>query len=195
MTQPNFLQVQTSLDRAVAFVDAHPGLSSSERYGDALRAMRARFFAQTKATDERYTEWRGLRAAENTQYRDVKRLYDEVVELADEHGYDDVPRQRVVYTDEEHLNRLVDATIAWIDSKDGEWDWLGEKRAEFLRRRAEAESRRAAHAEVFHAYTVEVKRRVTAYDDAVALIREYLTDAAREGRQFESFAGLQLDVL
>lgn len=195
MTQPNFLQVQTSLDRSCAFTEAHPGLSCTNLYKERLFDMRARFAAHTAATDRSYTAWRNLVASEATQYRDIKRVYDHVVELADEHGYDDVPRAQIIYTDEQTLFMLVNQTIVWMESKDEEWDWLSTKVAEFRKLIAESKERKSAADDAFQMYTVDVKRRVNAYDDATALLREFLKDATPEAKKFDGFGRLQLDVL
>ncbi len=195
MTQPNFLQVQTSLDRSCAFVEAHPGLECSERYGAALADMRDQFARQTGATDRRFTEWRMLIAEETKQYRDIKLCYDEVLELAEEHGYEDAPRQAIVYADEAHLFNLIGITMEWLSGLGDEWAWPAKMKAELTKKLAEAASRKASTQECFQQYTVEVKRRVDAYDGAVSLLREFLKEARVDGGKFDDFSRLALDVL
>lgn len=195
MTQPNFLQVQSSLDRACAFVEAHPDLESSSRYGQSIAAMRERFLAATRATDARYTAWRQALGAELGRYQQIKTEYDRVVELADEHGYDDVPRRRIVYTESDQLFRLVGDSVAWLRKQGDEWPWMAERATHLERLVEESTARARAATALYQQYTVEVKRRVTAYDDAVALMREFLADAKRDGSEFDDFERIRIDVL
>lgn len=193
MTQPNFLQVQTSLDRACAFVETHPDLQSSERYGARLSEMRARFAKATRDTDGRYTEWRKAVGNELGEYQLIKQEYDRVLEMADEHGYDDAPQRRIVYSEADQLFALVEETVAWLRGLGDEWAWTGEAAEKLTRLVEESRGRAAAQKALYQQYTVEVKRRVSAYDDAVSLIREYLADARRDGGRFEDYAALRLD--
>lgn len=195
MTQPNFLQVQTSLDRACAFVEAHPDLSSSARYGAALAAMRDRFVESTRSTDASYSRWRNALGEERSRYRDVKHVLDDIAALADEHGYDDAPRARIIYTDTEQLRPLAEQTRQWLGDHSDDWTWVSEQAARLQNVLAESADLAAQATRLYQQYTVAVKRRVTAYDDAVALVREYFVDAKREGERFDDFARVKLDVL
>jgi len=195
MTQPNFLQVSNSIERVCAFVDAHPDVSSSERYGSKLEALRRQWDAATSATDRSYIGWRDRVGAELQAVRSMKLAVDRVVELADEHGYHDVPRRRVVYDDAAQVFALVEDTMSWLESKGADWPWIATMTAEIDTLRQASTARRGEAAQCYRDYCVEVKRRVEAYDAAVALLREYLRDAGRDSARFDDFATLQLDVL
>ncbi len=195
MTQPNFLQVQNSLDRAVEFVQAHPDLESSRLYGEGLQDMQAAFTDRTTRNDELYTQWRVLLGHQGGAARDVKLEYDRVLELADEHAYDDAPERPIVYSDEEQLFPLVREVIAWLNAKGDQWEWTGKKATSLGELLEEASRRRKISDDARVQFTVDVKRRIGAYDSAVALLREYLKDAKREGAAYESFAAVKLDVL
>lgn len=195
MTQPNFLQVQNSLDRACAFVNAHPDLESSGLYAGKLEEMRQIFKDHTEQNDRLYTCWRERLGEQGSAARDVKLSYDRVVELADEHGYDDIPSRPIVYSDEEQLFPLVRETISWINAKNDEWGWLATSRTELGEALEEASRCRGIAEDARVEFTVDVKRRIAAYDASVALLREYLRDARRDGSRYESFADVALDVL
>ena len=195
MTQPNFLQVQNSLNRASEFVKAHPDLESSKLYGEQLDEMRIAFEERTGQNDALYTIWRERLGEQGKGARDVKHTYDRVVDLADEHAYDDVPARPIVYTDEEQLFPLVRDTISWIASKNDEWEWLGASRLELEEALEEASRRRTISDDARIVFTVDVKRRIAVYDASVALLREYLHDAKREGSRYESFSAVALDIL
>ncbi|MFT6400384.1 MAG: hypothetical protein ACJAYU_005155 [Bradymonadia bacterium] len=195
MTQPNFLQVQNSLDRAVEFVKAHPDLESSRLYGEGIEEMQAVFGACTTRNDVLYTKWRVLLGLQGGAARDVKLEYDRVLELADEHAYDDAPKRPIVYSDEEQLLPLVRETIAWLAAKGEQWEWTAKKIASLEELLEDASRRRKISDDARIEFTADVKRRIGAYDASVALIREYLKDAKREGEAYESFAALKLDIL
>ena len=195
MTQPNFLQVQNSLNRACAFVKAHPDLDSSGLYAAKLDDMRDMFEKHTEDNDRLYTAWRERLGDQGSAARDVKLAYDRILELADEHGYDDVPARPIVYSDEEQLFPLVRETIAWIESKNDEWDWLAKSQEELEEALEEASRRRTISEDARVEFTVDVKRRIAAYDASVALLREYIKDAKRDGSRYESFEAVALDVL
>jgi hypothetical protein len=195
MTQPNFLQVQNSLTRACAFVVAHPDLESSNLYAEHLEEMCTAFEDRTEANDRLYTTWRERLGEQGVAARDAKRAYDRVLELADEHAYDDAPVRPIVYTDEEQLFPLVRETISWLGTKNDEWEWLSASQAE-LEQSLEETTRRGTIAEDARVvFTVDVKRRIAVYDASVALLREYLKDAKREGSRYASFSAVTLDIL
>lgn len=195
MTQPNFLQVATSLKRAVAFCEARPELVSTQRYGEAVREAREHFEHATRETDATYTRWRQLLGEELKEFRDMRLEYDRVMALADEHGYDDAPRRKIVYTERDHLMTLIGETITWLKAHEGEWDWISECIGALESHVAEARRRRKMSQVTYEAYTISVKARVAAYDHSVALVREYLRDANSEARGDQALARVQLDVL
>lgn len=195
MTQPNFLQVQNSLDRAVEFVESHPDLESSGLYGPALGELRAAFLDRTTRNDELYTRWRVLLGEQGCASRDVKLEYDSVLELADEHAYDDAPKRPIVYSDEEQLFPLVRETINWLAAKGDQWEWIAKKITALEELIEEAKRRRKISENARIEFTVDVKRRISVYDSAVALLREYLKDAKRDGSAYDSFAAVTLDIL
>lgn len=195
MTQPNFLQVQNSLNRASEFVKAHPDLESSKLYAAQLEDMRSAFEDRTDQNDRLYTEWRERLGEQGSAARDVKRAYDRVLELADEHAYDDAPTRPIVYTDEDQLFPLVRDTISWLNSKNDEWEWLANSRTTLEEALEETSRRRTIADDARVVFTLDVKRRISVYDASVALLREYLHDAKREGSRYESFSAVALDIL
>lgn len=194
MTTPNYLQVETALKRATAFASSNPELTSTSHYLGLLEEMQARFAAATAETDSVYAGWRLRRGDRMRAFRDMRLEYDRVVELADEHAYDDVPRKKIVYTEEDSLLELIDATCAWLSSKGDEWAWTADKEASLKAQKATAMNLREDCDARFQNYTVVVKYRVAAYADAVALLREYHREAARDARGSEAVDGFSLEV-
>jgi hypothetical protein len=193
MTQPNFLQVERALTGSLAFVAANPNRISSVQYGSALSEMHARWLAATEETDLMYSDWRTVRGDRMRQFRRIRVVYDQVLELADEHAYDDAPTRKIVYTEEEDLLALVDDTLAWLDSKGTEWDWVTERAMQLRTLRAEAVELRKTSEAKFQKYSIIVKYRVAAYGDAVSLLREYLRELHADPGSAEGAP--ELDVL
>jgi hypothetical protein len=126
-------------------------------------------------------------------FRRIRVAYDRVLELADEHAYDDAPTRKIVYTEEDDLLALIADTVAWLESKREEWDWPGEQAALLQTLVAEAvELRKTAEAK-FQKYSIIVKYRVAAYGDAVSLLREYLRELHADPGSAEGAP--ELDVL
>lgn len=180
MTQPNFLQVTNALTASVDYARSNPDRTSSSHYLSALEQMAARWEAATTETDSLYTEWRLLRGDRMREFRKLRLAYDRVLELADEHAYDDVPRRQIVYTEEDTLLELIDDTLAWIDGKGDEWAWCGEHAGTMRGLVDSALSLRADCDGKFRKYSVVVKIRVAAYGDAISLLREYLREVDSE---------------
>lgn len=180
MTQPNFLQVTNALSASVAFARANPDRMSTAHYRELLEQMQARWAAATKETDTVYTEWRVLRGDRMRAFRKLRVAYDRVLELADEHAYDDVPTRQIVYTEEDDLLALIDDTVAWLDGKGDEWEWLAEQASLLRASRASCVELRKDSEAKFRKYSIIVKVRVAAYGDAVSLVREYLREIDSE---------------
>jgi hypothetical protein len=195
MTQPNYLQVQNALDGAVAQCDAHPELSGSRLYRTRLATVRDGFRHATEHTDAEYAAWRVRVGEELKQLRQIKVAYDRVAERADEHGYDDLPKRSIVYTEPTQLFPLVDATLAWLDAHAAEWSWCATSASELRALVAASDTRKRAASDAYTRYTVEVRRRIEAYDAAVSLLREYIFDARREAGSHHPYHGVELDVL
>lgn len=194
MTTPNYLQVETALKRAVAFASDHPELTSTPHYQPLLEEMCVRFEAATAETDKVYSEWRLRRGDRMRAFRDMRLEYDRVVELADEHAYDDVPRRKIVYTEEDSLIGLIDATCEWLLSKGDEWAWTREREAALRAHKAKAESLREDCDARFQNYSIVVKYRVAAYADSVALLREYHREAKRDAGRSSGVEGFSLEI-
>ncbi|MCB9519564.1 MAG: hypothetical protein H6698_04845 [Myxococcales bacterium] len=195
MTQPNYLQVQTALDGAVRYCAAHPDLSSSGVYADRLAAMRDAFDAATTQTDASYSRWRVVLGEELKALKAVKVEYDRTLELADEHGYDGLPKGQIVYTEPTQLQPIVEATIDWLSARSTEWPWMASRAAVLRSGLTTAATRKRDAEAAYTRYTVDVKGRVVAYDQAVALLREYIHDARRDAGHHHPYDGVVLDVL
>jgi len=194
MTQPNFLQVANSLRFAVTFCEEHPGYRSSERYHESLRAARDYFAKATLETDHLYTRWRQLLGEELKQFRDARLAYDRAAALADEHAYDAFPRRKIVYTDRELLLTLLRETVAFLDGEGDTWPWLKEQSRILSDHIQEAQRRRKLASVMYDSYVAAVKARVTAYNHAVPLVREYVSDARPELNTADDFSRVEIDV-
>src|SRR5699024_7870740 len=103
MIQPNFLDLDWRVRRALDLVQEHPDKASSHAYGKSLDDALKRFRATNSSTDTTYTTWRVVRGKQMTAFRDLRLASDRARALADEHAIDGYPSQRIVYTDEEEL--------------------------------------------------------------------------------------------
>ena len=193
MYQPNYLEIDTKLAAALAFCERHPELRSAE-YGPAVRSVLERFRQVTRETDAHYTEWRVLLGKQLTAFKQARLSYDRGVALADEHGYDDFPRRKIVYTEEEHLLRLLADAMAWLKPREGEWPWIAELHGALQRHVQEAKQIRRQTDHVYQDYTHIIKRRVRAYQDSVAMLREFLRDVRAEGSFVEEAKAFTLDL-
>lgn len=194
MYQPNFLEAETKLQKAVSFCDAHPGLRSSQTYRALLQKTLHAFRFVTRETDELHTRWRLALGDQLRRFKHARLSYDEVVELCDEHGLDDVPRRKIVYTEPDHLKALLSDTIAYLETKESEWDWIPPLILRLKSHLSEAAAQRKATETLYREYTVVVKRRVAAFEDVVAVLKEYLKDSRSEASELEGYGSFQLRI-
>lgn len=193
MQQPNFLQVTNSLKYAMAFCEANPDLTSSKQYTERLAQAAEYFERSTRETDHAYTRWRQLLGEELTAFKVARREYDRTCALADEHGYDDFPHRRFIYTERDALLSLLGDMVKWLDAKGDEWDWLA-PRAELHRQHiSDAAKRLKVQKAMYESYTVTIKARISAYEHGVSTVREYISDARREAEGREGFDRAVLD--
>ena len=128
------------------------------------------------------------------QFRDLRLEWDVVAALADEHAYDDFPARKIVYTEYDHLVALVKETIAWLQAKGSEWAWLDDKATRLGQMMVQAEQLEKESGALYDQYTGVVRRRVAAYADAVALLREYIGEVRREVGPGPELTQMSLDV-
>jgi hypothetical protein len=193
MNPPNFVQVTDALLAAVAACEQKPSSSSARIYGQRLTQMRDVFGAATRATDLSYSVWRKSVGQELLRFRRIRVELDRVAALADEHGYDDLPRRRIVYTEREALLTLVDEVLAFLDARGTEWDWIVGQGKALRDLVADSAAVRAEADRLYRVYTVSVKERVAAYSAAVALLREFSRDARAELGDSAQFERARLD--
>lgn len=193
MNPPNFVQVSTALGAAVVACEQRPATSSSRIYLGRLSTVRDTFADATRQTDANYTEWRRAVGRELLQFRKIRVELDRIAELADEHGYDDVPRRRIVYTERDALLGLVDEVVGFLDAHQTEWDWLVPAAKRLRELVSEAKAAKLESEKLFTVYTIAVKERVAAYTAAVSLLREFARDARSELGSADAFEKARLD--
>lgn len=193
MNPPNFVQVTDALMASVAACEQKASTSSARIYGGRLAQMADTFAEATRSTDLSYSIWRKAVGQELLHFRRIRVELDRVAALADEYGYDDLPRRRIVYTEREALLALVEEVLSFLDSRGTEWDWVvgqGKRLRELV---AESAAARGEADRLYRVYTVSVKERVAAYGAAVALLKEFARDARSELGDSEQFERSRLD--
>lgn len=193
MSQPNFLQVANSVQQCLDFCAAHPEVTASARYQDALLRVGGQFSRATVATDATYTKWRQLLGQELTAFREARLDYDRVVARCDEHGMDDVPRRRIVYHERDALLGLLTETAQWLRKHEAAWGWVAGDARTLEQHITDARARKAQADDAFLAYTSHVRARVEAYANATALVREFLRDAGTDPRLAPTLAPMDFD--
>jgi hypothetical protein len=177
MTQPNFLSVTRSLKAAIAFCETHPQLQSSRTYAELLQDRAGRFSRSTLSTDGSYTAWREAVGAELKQLRLLRVELARVMELLDEHGFDDLPDRRVLYTERNDLFLLADETLAILRTNASEWSWMSERMSAIAGLKTACDEKASAADVLLNRYRAGVTARVDAYEMAVKMVTEYLRDA------------------
>lgn len=177
MIQPNFLELDWRVRRAIELTQARPEMTSSRAYSSQLGTLLENFRTKTDETDTTYVSWRATRGEQMKAFRDLRLESDRVRVLCDEHGLDEYPSQRIVYTDEDELMAFIGQAVAYLKAHQGEWDWIpgrisalesGVSSAAALKREEQAKFRR---------YRERAKDRVASYDLLYGLFRDYLRDA------------------
>lgn len=194
MYQPNFLEVETRLRRAVAFCDAHPELVSSRDYRGRLQAILQHFMDVTQSTDRLYTSWRLKLGEQLLAFKRARQDWDRIVALCDEHAVDGLPRKPIVYTEFAPLIERLRETVAFLDAHPADWDWMTEMSRRLERAIGEAEELKKQAATIYGDYTVQVKRRVAAWEDAVAILKEYLGDSRLEAKRLDGYRDLEMRI-
>lgn len=180
MYQPNYLELDHKLKEAIAWCDRHPDTAAAT-YRVSLTRTLDRFTQVTRETDSLYTHWRQLLGRQLTAGKSARLAWDRTAALADEHGYDDFPRRRIDYLEESLLVLKLEETIAWLKQRVGEWAWLEERAQELTRWLGEFQRNRKETEGVYRQYTEVIKRRVDAYDAAVAMVKEFVRDVRLSG--------------
>lgn len=180
MIQPNFLDLDWRVRRAIELVQNHPDKASSLAYGVKLSRALDRFRATNTDTDATYTQWRMVRGKQMTAFRDLRLDSDRTRALSDEHAVDGYPTQRIVYTDEEELIAFVQNAIAFLKPHVGEWKWVQDQINTLDTGIVNAAALKREEQAAFRLYTARARERVAAYDDLYALFRSYLRDARND---------------
>ena len=194
MSQPNFLQVERSLHNAIAFVNKHPSLLSSKFYKDSLTTSSNRFLQMTKETDLDYRNWRQLLGRQLLAFKSIRLAFSDLWALCDEHAYD-IPKRRVLYTEEEEVFKLLDESIAFLEDKKDQWPWIEKMYALLLELKEDAKTRQKQTKRLYQAYTITVKTRVDGYQKAVSLVREYVKDAREDSTHLDGFKDISFDIV
>lgn len=195
MTQPNFLSVTRSLDAALSFCSKNPTLRSSTAYNARLTHTQRHFAAMTTETDAAYTRWRQAVGTELTALRQLRLEIARVMELLDEHGYDEAPARRIIYTERADMLRATDELVQFLTRHQSEWEWIPGRIAALRGLVASAEERRRSAEGLLATYQVQVKARVSAYGQALADVREYLHDVRGDVRDSAALRELELVTL
>ena len=192
MIQPNFLELESKVRRALEMIDRNPGLRSSVSYGERLRSGLALFRQKNVETDLLYTSWRTLRGQQMKAFRDLRIELDRTRELCDEHAVDGFPTRRIVYTDEQELLEMAGDATAAIRGDIDTWPWIRATIDTIDSRIARAAELKRQEKTLYAEYTVRVKERVTAYDLLLAAFRQYLGDARTDASSLADLDSIQL---
>lgn len=177
MTQPNFLSVTRSLNAAIELCRAHPQLQSSTVYLPLLQQRAARFEQATVQTDASYTSWREAVGVELKQLRLLRVELARVIEALDEHGFDELPVRRVLYTERKDLFLLADDVLSILRAHVQDWSWMDARISAIVGLKNACDERARAAGDRLVAYQAGVAARVDAYESAVSLLTEYMRDA------------------
>lgn len=180
MIQPNFLDLDWRVRRAIELVQNHPDNASSVAYGVKLQHALERFRATNASTDATYTAWRQMRGKQMTAFRDLRLHSDRTRALCDEHAIDGYPSQRIVYTDEDELIAFVQDAIAFLTPHIGEWKWVQEQINTLDGGISNAANLKREEQAAYRLYCARARERVAAYEDLYALFRSYLRDARND---------------
>lgn len=193
MIQPNFLDLDWRVRRAIDLIEANPEKPSSRAFGERLQTALSQFRATNKDTDHSYTQWRMLRGRQMTAFRDLRLTSDRARALCDEHALDDYPSQRIVYTDEEELIAFVTDAIDYLKKHVDEWKWVGEKITELESGIAAAEALKIEEKAAFRLYVARAKERVNTYDRLYSTFRSYLRDARNDMASNPDYTEIRLE--
>lgn len=180
MIQPNFLDLDWRVRRALELVQNHPNKASSQAYGGKLDGALKRFRSTNTSTDATYTEWRMVRGRQMTAFRDLRLQSDRARALCDEHAVDGYPSQRIVYTEEDELIAFVEGAIDFLQEHVDEWKWVSEQITKLQSGIDAAAALKREEKEAFRLYSARARERVGAYEDLYALFRSYLRDARND---------------
>lgn len=195
MSQPNFLQIRTSLARAIALCRETPALRSSAHYLPRLERALSSFDDATRRTDATYTAWRELVGLELKAFRTARLDWDRVVALCDEHALDGVPTRRLAYTERDLILALLDETATFLEARATSWEWVPTWAARLRGHIDAAHQARRRSEDRYLEYTEFVKSRITAFEDARSLITEYVRDAAADHRGTPALEPVRFDLL
>lgn len=193
MIQPNFLDLDWRVRRAIDLIEANPEKPSSRAFAERLQTALRQFRATNKDTDHTYTQWRMLRGRQMTAFRDLRLTSDRARALCDEHALDDYPSQRIVYTDEDELIAFVTDAIDYLKKHVDEWKWVGEKISDLESGIAAAEQLKIEEKAAFRLYVARAKERVNTYDRLFSTFRSYLRDARNDMASNPDYTEIRLE--
>lgn len=192
MANPNFLELEWKVRRALDIIGEQGTLKSSEAYRDSLTDSLERFKRVTKETDDIYRDWRTTRGERMRTFRELRRESDRIKDLCDEHALDDYPDQKIAYTEEEHLEALTDQALTYLEANIDEWDWISDRISNLKALRKTGDTLQAKADKIYQNYTVKVKERVSSYDRLLAVLGNYLDDASMDVSDHENWSKIQL---
>lgn len=193
MIQPNFLDLDWRVRRAIDLVEANPDKPSSSAYEERLKTALHQFRATNKDTDQTYTQWRMLRGRQMTAFRDLRLTSDRARALCDEHALDDYPSQRIVYTDEDELIAFVTDAIEYLKQHVDEWKWVGQKITALESGIEGAAQLKLEEKAAFRLYVARAKERVSTYDRLYSTFRSYLSDARNDMSSDPKYVEIRLE--
>lgn len=192
MIQPNFLDLDWRVRRAIDLVQNHPNKASSLAYSVKLTSALERFRATNASTDATYVAWRQMRGKQMTAFRDLRLHSDRTRALCDEHAIDGYPTQRIVYTDEEELLAFVQHAIQFLTPHINEWKWVQEQINTLDSGISNAANLKREEQAAYRLYCARARARVAAYEDLYALFRSYLRDARNDFGTHPSYEEIRL---
>lgn len=192
MIQPNFLELDWRVRRAVELTAARGDSKSSRTYALPLAAKLDTFRTTNTETDATYNAWRVTRGEQMSAFRDLRLASDAIRALCDEHGLDGYPTQRIVYTDETELLGFIEKAIAYLGTVKDEWPWVAPSIADLQARVGDANARKRDEVARFKRYTERAKERIGAYDNLFGLFREYIRDAKSDVADHEIYKEIRL---
>jgi hypothetical protein len=192
MANPNFLELEWKTRRALDIVEAHDQAESSVDYRSALQTALRRFKRMTRETDSIYRDWRSTRGERMKTFRELRRESDRAKDLCDEHAMDDYPDQKIAYTEEEHLEELIDMAVEYLEEHKDEWDWISDKISTMKSLRSQGDELQAKAEKLYEQYTVKVKERVASYDHLHSILADYINDASQDVDSHELWPQIQL---
>lgn len=192
MIQPNFLEIDWRVRRAIELTEARPEALSSRTYQPKLNASLQHFRTMTDDTDQTYNQWRVIRGEQMKAFRDLRIESDRTRALCDEHALDEYPSKRIVYTDEKELLEFVEDAVVYLKANQAEWDWIAGAISRLEGGMSQAAALKTKEKAAYRTYCQRAKERVAAYDHLFGLFRDYIRDARNDVASEELYQEIRL---